>query len=317
MFRDSVKIQCKAGDGGNGHVSYGLQKRPMGGDGGKGGDIYIKGDRGIYDLRWYRVDNLYKAKRGGHGGKSNMTGEDGEDLILKVPLASVVINDDTGESWEVTKDGQTIKVLAGGIGGRGNYSYRGSKEYGAWDRGDDGGKAYVYNFTIKYEIQSDAILIGFPNAGKSSLINSVTNAKSKIGEYAFTTIYPVIGQMDGFTLVDLPGLIEGTHEGKGLGTNFLKHTKRTKMIIHMVSFENEDMIKAYNEMRKELNEISNKLTSLPEIIVLSKSDIVDKDTIKKVEKSFKDKFDKKAISLSILENDSVENFKKVIVEAYG
>ncbi|MCA9381661.1 50S ribosome-binding GTPase, partial [Candidatus Dojkabacteria bacterium] len=286
-FKDKIRLECKAGDGGNGIASMGPFRKSDGGDGGKGGNFYIKGSRSRYDLGHIIQDNIYKAEDGERGGKNQLTGAGGDDYYLDVPLATVVYNDLGEKVAEVTKDEEIVMLLEGGKGGRGNYSFRGSKEYGNWEKWTPGEKMPVTQFRFELELQSDFIFIGYPNAGKSTILNELTNANAKVAPYEFTTIDPQKGRLDDITLLDLPGLIEGTFEGKGLGTGFVKHTKRSKYVAHFVSFENKDMLEKYKSMREELKNIDEELFNKPEIIILSKSDEVSEDEEKDMIKKFK------------------------------
>lgn len=311
-FKDKIRLECKAGNGGDGIASLGPFKKTDGGDGGRGGDFYIRGSRSRYDLGHIKQDNIYVAEDGGKGGNKQLTGADGEDYYLDVPLATVVYNDLGEKVAEVTKDNETALLLKGGKGGRGNYSFRGSREYGNWNKWTPGEVRDVTQFKFEIELQSDFIFIGFPNAGKSTILNELTNANAKVAPYEFTTIDPQKGRLDDITLLDLPGLIEGTFEGKGLGTKFVKHTKRTSYVAHFVSFENEDMIERYNTMREELKNIDEDLYNKPEIIILSKSDEVSEDVEKDMIKKFKKETKKDVIAVSIIKDDSIEALKDLL-----
>ncbi len=313
MFKDKIKIRAKAGKGGDGIVSMGPFRKSDGGDGGKGGDLYFVGSRSRYDFRHLRYDNLYKADNGVNGGKNQLTGADGKDLEIEVPLATVVYNEFNEVIAEITKDQEKKLILTGCRGGRGNYSFRGSREYGNWNKFTYGDEPEEFNLTLELQLESDAIFIGFPNAGKSTILNELTNAEAKVAPYAFTTIDPQKGRLEDFTLLDLPGLIEGTYEGKGLGTKFVKHTKRTNFVAHFVSFENEDMYDTYKKMRSELKNIDLELFNKPELIILSKRDVTTEDRVKEEIKKFM-KYSKDVIAVSFLDNDSMKELREFFLK---
>ena len=316
MLKDRVTITITSGKGGHGSLTKVLEFS-TGGDGGNGGNIYIKGDENIYDLASYDALNEYKADRGEDGAKRRRTGSDGKDVVLRVPLTTEVhIANRT--PYKIEKHGELFKVLEGGKGGIGSISatrihykqehfgtYSNVKEEDLDYMGVEGEQKQI---TLILKLQSDIILIGYPNAGKSSLLNIISDAKVKVASYAFTTLEPQLGMFDGIKVMDLPGLIEGTFEGKGLGTNFVKHTEYAKLVAHVVSYENEDMIKAYNSMRKELQSIDPKLCDRPEIIILTKSDEVTPAIIKKTEAKFT-KLGLLVASCSIIDDDSLANLK--------
>lgn len=313
MFRDKMQIRVKAGDGGDGIVSMGPFKKSDGGEGGNGGNFYLIGTNSRYDLRHLRHDNIYKAENGVRGGKNNLTGANGEDYLMPVPLATVVYDENGEVLGEVTGDQEKLLLFEGGRGGKGNYAFRGSREYGNWNKFTYGEKVPEHSIKLELQLESDVIFIGFPNAGKSTILNELTNADAKIAPYAFTTIDPQKGRLDEYTLLDLPGLIEGTYEGKGLGTKFVKHTRRTRFVAHFVSFENEDMIDTYKRMREELKHIDEELFNRPELIILSKNDVADSKRIKEMEKKFS-KFSKNVISTNFLENEEVDKLKSFFRE---
>lgn len=283
-FVDELKLYIKAGDGGNGTVSFLREKYrpkggPAGGDGGRGAHVYIRGVRNSSLLENSRFKNEFIAENGQAGGKKSREGKDGEDLYIDLPVGSVVTNQETGEVFELLNDGQILRILRGGNGGLGNEHFKSSTNQTPqeWTPGKPGEEG---NFFIELQLVVDAGFVGFPNAGKSSLINALTNSKSKIGAYAFTTLMPHLGSLYGYTLADIPGIIEGASEGKGLGHKFLRHIKRTKMIIHCIALdEHEDIVAAYETIRKELKSYDESLTKKPHIIVLTKADEVDEKTI--------------------------------------
>lgn len=303
MFRDRVKIFVKAGDGGNGVIRFDLFHRPTGGVGGDGGNIYLIGVESEIEYAKIKSQKTFKAENGKHGGKDDQTGARGEDYYIQVPLVTCVYDSFGEKIGEVANVGETLFLQKGGRGGLGNYYFRrGGAE--TLEKYTNGVKIDPIEVTLELEIKSDIIFIGLPNAGKSSVLNELTNAHSKVGAYSFTTLNPIIGTTkSGLKLLDLPGLIEDTSSGRGLGTRFEKHTRRTKFVAHFLSLESTDCIKDYLTIRNELKNISEYLYNLPEIVVLTKSDEKDKDSIKGIE-GLINKYAEVTI-VSILDNTSM------------
>jgi GTP-binding protein len=329
-FIDEMKITAEAGRGGDGVVRWRQEKfipkgGPAGGDAGRGGNFYVQAVRDIHVLSKYKAQKNFSAGRGEDGSNKSLHGKNGEDFILELPIGSIITNLDTEEKWQLTEEGQKIQLLRGGYGGFGNEHFKSStnttpKE---WRPGEEGEKG---NFKIELELFADIGLIGLPNAGKSSLLNSLTNAQARVGDYAFTTLDPNLGDFFGYIVADIPGIIEGASEGKGLGVKFLRHIKRTKMLAHLVSFENlslgtTGMTKVYKEIRKELTKYDKNLdlgedglSSKDEIIILTKSDVIDdKKIIDKAVKAF-EKLDKKVFVISLFDDKSVKKFRDELVK---
>jgi len=276
---DEVKLKIKAGEGGDGIVHFYRDRHrpkggPDGGNGGDGGSVYFEAVSDIMALKRFRYEKKFEAEAGNNGGLNQKTGKNGQDLILKVPVGSTIYYDN-GTSVEMAKLGEVIMACKGGKGGRGNYSYRGAtnrqpKEF------DYGQKRDWKKIRIELKLIADVGLVGLPNAGKSSLLNELTNAKAKVANYPFTTLEPNLGvTVGGKVIADIPGIIEGASTGKGLGIKFLKHIERTKLILHCISCESQNLRDDYKTIRSEINNYSSKLSDIKEYVVLTKSDLID------------------------------------------
>ncbi len=278
MFIDELTLHFKAGKGGDGVVRWLHEKGkdhggPSGGNGGKGGDVYAVGVRDIGILSAYKNTKLFEAKDGHDGMKDVKQGGEGDDLEIKLPVGSRLRNSESGHVIEVLEDGERILLLKGGRGGLGNHHFKGSTNQKPQEstRGEPGEEA---DFHIELLLLVDLGLIGLPNAGKSSLLNALTSAKSKVGSFPFTTLEPSLGSFYGLILADIPGLIEGASEGRGLGHKFLRHIERTKALLHCVSAENEDVVATYQIVRKELELYNKEIIEKPEVVLLTKVDMV-------------------------------------------
>jgi GTP-binding protein len=287
-FLDQAKIFIRSGMGGGGAVSFRREKYveyggPDGGNGGKGGDIIFEAVAGLNTLIDFRYTQHFKAQRGHGGSGANRTGAGGDDLIIKVPVGTQILADDDERSLiaDLTHVGQRMTLLRGGDGGRGNASYKTSTNRAPRQHGTGwpGAEMWVW---LRLKLLADAGLVGLPNAGKSTFINAVTNAQAKVGAYAFTTTRPQLGVVrhkgSEFVIADIPGLIEGAHEGIGLGDRFLGHVERTRVLLHLVSAREEDVAKAYRTVRRELRAYGGGLEGKAEIVALSQIDAVDEET---------------------------------------
>jgi len=309
-FIDEVKLYITAGRGGDGVVRWLHEKGkeyggPSGGDGGKGGDVYATVLRDIGILTRYRSIKELRAHRGGDGMKNKMHGKAGEDLILEFPIGSLISNLNTGKKYDLLKEGDRVLLLKGGAGGMGNEHFKASTNIRPkqFTEGKEGENA---DFLVELQLIADAGLVGLPNAGKSSLLNALTNATAKVGSYQFTTLEPNLGDLYGFILADIPGLIEGASEGRGLGHKFLKHIRRTSTLLHCISLENEDISKVYQTIRDELSKFDLELSKKKEIIILTKTDLIDEKTLaKRIDEA--EKLNPSVLSVSIYDDASLKN----------
>ena len=317
-FLDQVKIFVKAGDGGSGSPSFRREKfiefgGPDGGDGGKGGSVILKSERNLNTLIDYRYQQHFKAKRGEDGKGKNQTGKGGKDLFLSVPIGTQVFEEDNKTLiFDFKKEKDEFTVAIGGKGGFGNTKFKSSTNRAPrkFTKGTKGEEFWIW---LQLKTIADIGIIGLPNAGKSSLLSSMTSANPKIANYKFTTINPNLGVAiyddKEITLADIPGLIEGAHTGVGLGVKFLKHVERCKTLLHLIDISNDDLIKSYKQIRRELGEYSKELLRKKEIIVLNKIDLLSKEDLKIKKKKFEEKLRKKIIELSTLDKKLVNKLK--------
>lgn len=292
MFTDYAKIKVKSGDGGNGAVSFRREKYvaaggPDGGDGGKGGDVYFEVDRDANTLIDFRYKRIFKADNGKNGEGAHRYGKSGEDLVIKVPLGTIIKDAETGEVVaDLYKPGQKELILPGGRGGKGN-SHFASAVRQAPHFSQGGEKGLEKEFILELKSLADVGLVGFPNAGKSTFLSVVTSAKPKIANYQFTTIDPNLGVVkneygDSFVIADIPGIIEGASEGVGLGIQFLRHIERTRLLLHFIDvsgLEGRNPVEDYYAINQELANYSEKLSKRKQIIVATKMDIVQDETL--------------------------------------
>jgi GTP-binding protein len=320
MFVDEMTISAKAGNGGDGVVRW-LREwarpwgGPAGGDGGRGGDVYVRAVRDLGLLARYRGDTDFHAQNGEAGKSKSKHGKGGDDLIIDVPIGSIVTDRERGYRYELREEGQTERILKGGSGGLGNEYFKSStnrtpEESTKGKPGEEG------IFDIELELVADAGLVGLPNAGKSSLLNTLTHASSKVGAYPFTTLEPHLGTFYGFVLADIPGLIEGASEGKGLGHKFLRHVRRTRVIIHCVSTENEDVVAAYRSVRSELEKFDENILQKREIVLLTKNDTVSKEELEEKRVALK-RLNKAVYDVSIIDDASLKNWSDTLSQILG
>ncbi len=318
-FVDELKIHIEAGRGGDGVVRWLHEKGkefmgPAGGNGGKGGDVYVIGVSDLGKLAHYRHKKEFQAEHGGAGESRSRHGKDGEDLIIEVPIGTVVTNIGTEQQYDVTDVDQKVLILKGGRGGLGNEHFKASTNVKPLEstKGKDGEKA---DFIIELRITANIALVGLPNAGKSSLLNSLTNAEAKVGDYEFTTLEPNLGAFFKVVIADIPGLIKGAGEGKGLGHKFLRHIMRAETLFHCVSLENEDLVTAYKTIRDEMKNFNKELLDKKEIVIFTKMDAVDKKTAEEKISKFKEKFPKiKTFEISVYDDATLAPLKKEITK---
>ncbi len=321
-FLDQVKIYIKAGNGGDGSPSFRREKYveyggPDGGDGGRGGSIILKTDENLNTLIDYRYQQHHKAQRGENGAGQNRTGKSGDNLILKVPLGTQVFEEDNKTLiFDFHKKGEEYVAASGGKGGLGNTRFKSSTNRAPrkFTKGNNGEE-----FTIWLQLKTiaDIGIIGLPNAGKSSLLAAITNANPKIANYRFTTLNPNLGVASydnkEVTIADIPGLVEGAHEGVGLGIQFLKHIERCKSLLHLIDITNLDLNESYEQVKNELKNYSNKLMEKRELVVLNKIDLIDKKTVKGLLDDFSKNKNCEIMTMTTLEKNSVSKIKSKLL----
>lgn len=325
MFIDEAKIRVKAGDGGNGCMAFRREKfvprgGPSGGDGGKGGDVVMESSERHNTLVHFRFNPEYKAERGRHGEGSNKTGRDGADVVLKVPVGTVVYDDETGEKvFDFSAADQRMIIARGGRGGRGNAQFA-TSTHQAPRECEPGrpGEEHVYRLELK--LLADVGLVGYPNVGKSTLISRISAARPKIADYPFTTLEPNLGVVVvgdakneiSFVVADIPGLIEGAHTGSGLGTQFLRHIERTRLLVHLVDVSDSsgrpDVVKDVEVILSELASFGAGLETKPMIMVASKMDVANKDKVAALKRYCK-KHKLKLYEISAVTGKGIEELK--------
>ncbi|MBA16844.1 MAG: GTPase ObgE [Sphingomonas sp.] len=326
-FLDQAKIYVRSGHGGPGSVSFRREKfieygGPDGGNGGKGGDIIFEAVAGLNTLIDFRYTQHFRAQRGHGGSGSNKTGAGGDDLIIQVPVGTQILADDEERSLllDLTKVGQRVVFLRGGDGGRGNASYKTStnrapRQHGTGWPGDE---AWVW---LRLKLLADAGLVGLPNAGKSTFINAVTNAKAKVGAYAFTTTRPQLGVVSHkgreFVIADIPGLVEGAADGVGIGDRFLGHVERCRVLLHLVDANGEDVGEAYRIVRDELEAYGADLVDKPQIIALNKTDLLDNELIEAMAAELRAASGAEVFPISGATGAGVQTVLDKLIEAIG
>lgn len=283
-FIDFAKVTVRSGKGGNGIVAFRREKYvakggPNGGDGGRGGDVIIAGDVQLSTLQDIRYHNIYKAENGKPGQGSNKSGKDGKDIIIRVPLGTIISDSNTNDIiTDITKDKEKITIVEGGRGGWGNQHFA-TPTNQAPRFAKDGKKGEAKNLDFELKVLADVGLVGFPNAGKSTLLSVLSTAKPKIASYPFTTLIPNLGivkygEYNSFVMADIPGLIKGASHGKGLGDQFLRHVERTKILLFLIDVNEEDIFEKYKILDNELNQFSSEMKHKPRILCVSKIDSV-------------------------------------------
>jgi GTP-binding protein len=326
-FLDQAKIYLRSGSGGPGAVSFRREKYiefggPDGGDGGKGGDIVFEAVAGLNTLIDFRYTQHFRAKRGTGGSGSNRTGANAPDTIIKVPIGTQILADDEDRSLlaDLTVEGQRVVLLEGGMGGRGNASYKTSTNRAPRQHqpGIEGEEMYVW---LRLKLLADVGLVGLPNAGKSTFLNSVTNAEAKVGAYPFTTIRPQLGVVRHkgreFVLADIPGLIEGAAEGAGIGDRFLGHVERTKVLLHLIDADGDDPIEAWRVVRGELESYGAGLEDKSEVVALSRSDLVDEERLAELKAELREATGSTPVAISAPLGEGVEALLDQLIEKLG
>ena len=322
-FLDQVKIFIKAGDGGSGSPSFRREKfiefgGPDGGDGGKGGSIILKSERNLNTLIDFRYQQHFKSERGSDGKGKNQTGRGGKNLYLKVPVGTQVFEEDNKTLiFDFKKESEEFVVANGGRGGFGNTRFKSSTNRAPkkFTKGTKGEEFWIW---LQLKTIADIGIIGLPNAGKSSLLAAITSATPKIANYKFTTLNPNLGVAiyddKEITLADIPGIIEGAHEGIGLGIKFLKHIERCKSLLHLIDITEEDLKKSYTQVRKELKNYSKDMLKKDELVVLNKTDLLEDKEVKKIKNDFLKKHKVNLITLSTFDKKSISKIKSKLIK---
>ena len=320
-FLDQAKIYIKAGDGGAGSASFRREKYiefggPDGGDGGNGGSVILESEGNLNTLIDFRYRQHFKAETGKSGSKKNKTGAGGKDLILKVPVGTQIYEEDNNTLiYDLTKNKERFVVATGGKGGLGNTRFKSSTNRTPRKK-TNGKKGEEFWIWLQLKVIADVGIIGLPNAGKSSFLSKCTKAKPKIANYPFTTINPNLGVLNinhkEIVLADIPGLIEGSHKGIGLGDKFLRHIERCKTLIHLIDISEKDILGNYLKIKSELSKYDKKILKKTEIIIFNKLDLIDMDSITKKLENFRKKIKKNFEITSLLSGQNFEKIKKII-----
>ena len=322
-FLDEAKIYVKAGDGGAGAVSFRREKNielggPDGGDGGTGGDIFVEAHNDLNTLIDYRYQQHFKVRTAGHGMGRLRAGESTDDIVLKVPVGTVILDEDKQTILaDLSTVGQKARIVKGGNGGFGNHYFKSAtnRSPGRANQGQMGEERWIW---LHLKLIADAGIIGLPNAGKSTFLSVVTAAKPKIADYPFTTLHPQLGVVrsddKSFVLADIPGLIEGAHEGAGLGTRFLGHIERCAVLLHLIDVTSDDPVAAYKTVRAELKAYSKLLAQKPEIIAFNKCDAIDDKALEKKLKVFTTKLKMTPLTVSAASKQNVDVILRALMK---
>lgn len=315
MLVDKVTLFVKAGDGGNGASTFlrnGMTARggPDGGNGGNGGHIYFRGSHNLTDLREFRFKKKVVAANGIPGKNQKRHGKNAEHTTILVPLGTTIKEVETGRIYEIKDSERSILIARGGIGGRGNDEFKSATNQAPM-YSEEGTLGEQKTLHLEMKLIAEIGLIGLPNAGKSSLLSMLTNARPKVGDYPFTTLEPNVGMFESHPIADIPGIIEGASKGKGLGITFLKHIEKTRILIHCLDATDENINQSYETVRKEFEAYSESLIEKREIIVITKADLVTAERLEILKKKFKNKSDT-VLSCSIYDSESIEELKKKI-----
>ena len=320
-FLDQAKIYIKAGNGGTGASSFRREKYvefggPDGGDGGDGGSIILESERNLNTLIDFRYRQHFKAENGKPGSKKNKTGADGKDLILKIPVGTQIYEEDNNTLiYDFIKNRDRFVIASGGKGGLGNTRFKSSTNR-APKRKTNGNKGDEFWIWLQLKVIADVGIIGLPNAGKSSFLSKCTRAKPKVANYPFTTINPNLGVLSvndkEIILADIPGLIEGSHKGVGLGDKFLRHIERCRTLIHLIDISEVDILENYLKVRSELSKYDKSILKKKEIIVFNKVDLLNKKDIENNLKNFKKKINKNFQLISLITNKNMDKIKNII-----
>jgi GTP-binding protein len=330
MFIDEAKIRVKAGDGGNGCMAFRREKYvprggPSGGDGGHGGDIWMESSERHNTLVHFRFNPEYKAERGRHGEGSKKTGRDGEGIVLKVPVGTIVYDEDTGERvHDFSRPDERVVIARGGRGGRGNAQFATSTHQAPREH-EEGRPGEERNFRLELKLLADVGLVGYPNVGKSTLISVISAARPKVADYPFTTLEPNLGVVlagdkgkeESFVVADIPGLIEGAHTGSGLGTQFLRHIERTRLLVHLVDVSDSsgraDMVNDVEVIRGELASFGAGLEDKPTLMVASKIDVANPEKLKKL-RQWASRNKLKLYPISAVTGEGIEKLKYAMAD---